>query len=187
MPFSQIIPPSPSPSESKSPLYTSVSFFLSCIQGCHCHLSKFHLYVLVYCIGVFLSRIKSKELSRNAIRERFQCIYIGKKPSPLQRQTGGRYDITQACRLKAYFRRMLASCSNEKHMGRIIAQKQAVLLIAQHRAAWKQSATLSSDITNHPKDELMVAAAIYSLSKMITRHDEACNKPHQLRWHEYLS
>ena len=27
-PFSQIIPPSPSPSESKSPLYTSVSFFL---------------------------------------------------------------------------------------------------------------------------------------------------------------
>ena len=28
MPFSQIIPPSPSPSESKSPLYTSVSFFL---------------------------------------------------------------------------------------------------------------------------------------------------------------
>ena len=41
MPFSQIIPPSPSPSESKSPLYTSVSFFLSCIQGHHCHLSKF--------------------------------------------------------------------------------------------------------------------------------------------------
>ena len=28
MPFSQIIPPSPSPSESKSPLYTSVSFLL---------------------------------------------------------------------------------------------------------------------------------------------------------------
>ena len=56
-PFSQIIPPSPSPSpsESKSPLYTSVSFLLSCIQGRHCHLSKFHIYVLVYCIGVFLS------------------------------------------------------------------------------------------------------------------------------------
>ena len=31
MPFSQIIPPSPS--ESKSPLYTSVSLFLSHIQG----------------------------------------------------------------------------------------------------------------------------------------------------------
>ena len=42
MPFSQIIPPSPSSSESKSPLYTSVSFLLSCIQGRHCHLSKFH-------------------------------------------------------------------------------------------------------------------------------------------------
>ena len=51
--FSQIIPPSPS--ESKSLLYTSVSLLLSCIQGHHYHLSKFHLYVLVYCIGVFLS------------------------------------------------------------------------------------------------------------------------------------
>ena len=54
MPFSQIIPPSPSPSESKSPLYTSVSLLLSCIQGHQCHLSKY-IYVLVYCIGVFLS------------------------------------------------------------------------------------------------------------------------------------
>ena len=33
MPFSQIIPPSPSPSESKRPFYTSVSFLLSHIQG----------------------------------------------------------------------------------------------------------------------------------------------------------
>ena len=55
MPFSQIIPHSPSPSEFKSPLCTSVSFLLSCIQGHHGHLSKFHIYVLVYCIGVFLS------------------------------------------------------------------------------------------------------------------------------------
>ena len=55
MPFSQIIPPSPSPSESKSPLYTSVSLLLSRIQGHHYHLSKFHIYVLVYCTGVFLS------------------------------------------------------------------------------------------------------------------------------------
>ena len=38
--------------ESKSLLYTSVSFFLSCIQGRHCHLPKFHIYVLVYCIGL---------------------------------------------------------------------------------------------------------------------------------------
>ena len=55
MPCSQIIPPSSSPSESKSPLYTSVSLLLSCMQGHHYHLSKFHIYVLVYCIGVFLS------------------------------------------------------------------------------------------------------------------------------------
>ena len=57
MSFSQIIPPSPSPSpsESKSPFYTSVSLLLSRIQGYHYHLSKFHIYVLVYCIGVFLS------------------------------------------------------------------------------------------------------------------------------------
>ena len=53
--FSQIIPPSPSPTESKSLFFTSVSLLLSRIQG-HCyHLSKFHIYVLVYCIGVFLS------------------------------------------------------------------------------------------------------------------------------------
>ena len=55
MPFSQIIPPSPSPSESKSLFYTSGSLLLSCIQSYHYHLSKFHIYVLVYCIGVFLS------------------------------------------------------------------------------------------------------------------------------------
>ena len=55
MPFSQIIPPSPSPTESKSLFYTSVSLLLSHIQGCHYHLSKFHIYALVYCIGVFLS------------------------------------------------------------------------------------------------------------------------------------
>ena len=55
VPFSQIIPPSPSPTESKSLFFTSVSPLLSRIQGYHYHLSKFHVYVLVYCIGVFLS------------------------------------------------------------------------------------------------------------------------------------
>ena len=53
IPFSQIIPPFPSPTESKSLFYTSVSLLLSHIQGYRYHLSKFH--VLVYCIGVFLS------------------------------------------------------------------------------------------------------------------------------------
>ena len=55
MPFSQMIPPSPSPTESKSLFYTSVSLLLSHIQGYRYHLSKFHKYALVYCIGVFLS------------------------------------------------------------------------------------------------------------------------------------
>ena len=54
-PFSQIIPPLPSPTESKILFYTSVSLLLSHIQGYCYHLSKFHIYALVYCIGVFLS------------------------------------------------------------------------------------------------------------------------------------
>ena len=36
-------------------LYTSVSLLLSRIQGYCYHLSKFYIYALVYCIGVFLS------------------------------------------------------------------------------------------------------------------------------------
>ena len=47
------LPPSPSATESKRLFYTSLSLLLSHIQGCHYHLSKFHIYALVYCIGVF--------------------------------------------------------------------------------------------------------------------------------------
>ena len=42
MPFSQIIPPSPSLTESKRLFYTSLSLLLSHIQGYRYHLSKFH-------------------------------------------------------------------------------------------------------------------------------------------------
>ena len=55
MPFSQIFPPSPSPTESIRLIYTSVSLLLSRTQGYCYHVSKFHICVLVYCIGVFLS------------------------------------------------------------------------------------------------------------------------------------
>ena len=50
--FSQIIPPSPSPTESKSLFSISVSLLLSHIQGHHCHISKFHIYRL-YTVFVF--------------------------------------------------------------------------------------------------------------------------------------
>ena len=45
MPLSQIIPPLPSPTESKRLFYTPVSLLLSRIQGYHYHLSKFHIYM----------------------------------------------------------------------------------------------------------------------------------------------
>ena len=53
--FSNIVPSLPSPTESKSLLFTSVSLLQSCIKGCHYHLSKFHIYALIYCTGVSLS------------------------------------------------------------------------------------------------------------------------------------
>ena len=53
--LSRNIPPSSSPTESKILFCTSVSLFLFCIQGYCYHLSKFHIYALVYCIGLYLS------------------------------------------------------------------------------------------------------------------------------------
>ena len=52
MPFFQIFPPSPSPTESIRLFYTSVPLLLSRTQGYCYHLSKFHIYALVYCIGL---------------------------------------------------------------------------------------------------------------------------------------
>ena len=54
--FNAILPNQPlPPTESKRLFYTSVSLLLSRIQGYRYHLSKFHIYALIYCIGVFLS------------------------------------------------------------------------------------------------------------------------------------
>ena len=48
--------------ESKSLFLTFVSLLLSHIKG-HCyHLCKFHIYVLIYCIGVFLSDLLHSDL-----------------------------------------------------------------------------------------------------------------------------
>jgi len=61
MPFSQIFPPSPSPTESIRLFYTSVSLLLSRTPGYCYHLSKFHIYALVYCIYVFPSGLLHSE------------------------------------------------------------------------------------------------------------------------------
>ena len=63
--------PPPSPTESKRLFYTSVSLLLSRIEGYRYHLSKFHIYALVYCIGVFLSgllhSVKSAPVSSTSL------------------------------------------------------------------------------------------------------------------------
>ena len=60
-------PPLPLPQSPKRLFYTSVTLLLPCIQGCCYLLSKFHIYVLVYCIGVFLSDLPGASV-RNSTR-----------------------------------------------------------------------------------------------------------------------
>ena len=57
MQFSQIIPPSPSPTESKRLVYTSVSLLLSGIQSYCYHLSKFHVSILYWCFSFWLTSL----------------------------------------------------------------------------------------------------------------------------------
>ena len=61
MSFSQIIPPSPSPTESNSLFHTSVSPPLSHIQGHHHYPSKFHIYALLLLL-LLLSRFSRVRL-----------------------------------------------------------------------------------------------------------------------------
>ena len=55
----QIIPPLPSPKESKRLFYTSVSLLLSHIHSYHYHLSKFHICVgiLYWCFSFWLTSL----------------------------------------------------------------------------------------------------------------------------------
>ena len=66
------ISPSPSPSEAKRLFNTSVSLLLSRIQGYHYHLSIFHIYALVNCIGIFFFWLMSTFVLLNSIRINFR-------------------------------------------------------------------------------------------------------------------
>ena len=74
--FSQIIPPLPSPIESKSLFYTSVSLFLSCIWGYYYHLSNsLKAYLISYAyVCPFLHDLPS--ISENYY---LHCISISKE------------------------------------------------------------------------------------------------------------
>ena len=53
--FSQVIPPSPSPTESKSLFVTSMFPLLPCMQDHWYHLFEFHCYALTYSIFISIS------------------------------------------------------------------------------------------------------------------------------------
>ena len=55
--FSQIIPPLPSPTESKSLFFMSVSLSLSRIKGHRYHLSEFHIYIRYWCFSFWLTSL----------------------------------------------------------------------------------------------------------------------------------
>ena len=56
--FNAILPNHTPPTESKRLFYTSVSLLLSRIQGCCYHLSKFHIYALLYwCFSFWLTSL----------------------------------------------------------------------------------------------------------------------------------
>ena len=59
MPFSQIIPPSSSPTESTRLFYTSVSLLLSHIQGYHYHLSNPYICIIIlyWCFSFWLTSL----------------------------------------------------------------------------------------------------------------------------------
>ena len=78
MPFSQIIPPSPSPKESKRLFYTSLSLLLSRTQGYCYHLSKFHIYAFESVLmrwmklePIIQSEVSQKEKHQYSIKPAF--------------------------------------------------------------------------------------------------------------------
>ena len=87
--------PRPSPTESKRLFYTSVSLLLSHIQGCRYHLSKFHIYALVYCIGVFLSGLPVQV--RYRIHEAWSWCTGRTQRDGMGREMGGGFRMGNTC------------------------------------------------------------------------------------------
>ena len=90
--FSRIIPPSASPTESKTLFFTSVSLLLPCMWDHWYHLSWLHIYVLIY--GICLS---------------FSDLYTLKKPE---------FKKTQAprCPLQHYFQQLGHGSNLDVHL-----------------------------------------------------------------------
>ena len=78
VPFSHIIPPSPSPTESKILFYTSVSLLLSCMQGYHYH----HKYSIQWIITRWtcLCYNQVKKQNTNSILEIPRLLPVSTQP-----------------------------------------------------------------------------------------------------------